>query len=126
MRSQALRVICAGVLVAGCSRVAFAGDGNAWPQFRGPGGSGVAQGAKSRDVPTEWGTTKNVSWRIDVPGLGWSSPIVWGNRVFLTTAVGAQGSERPEGGFYMGRNRGGRGVHRWLVLTYDLNTGAKL
>ena len=102
------------------------GDCSEWPQFRGPGGSGSAQGTRSRGVPTEWDTTKNVAWRIDVPGLGWSSPIVWGNRVFLTTAVDAQGTEQPEGGFYLGKDRGGRGEHRWLVLAYDLNTGVKL
>jgi len=106
--------------------VAFAGAGNKWPQFRGPGGSGIAQDLKSSRVPTQWDTTKNVAWRIDVPGLGWSSPIVWGNRVFLTTAVDAQGTEQPEGGFYLGKDRGGRGEHRWLVLAYDLNTGVKL
>jgi outer membrane protein assembly factor BamB len=102
------------------------GDRNEWPQFRGPGGSGIAQDQKSRGVPTEWDTTKNVAWRMDVPGLGWSSPIVWGNRVFLTTAVDAQGTEQPEGGFYLDKERGGRGEHRWLVLAYDLNTGMKL
>jgi hypothetical protein len=81
---------------------------------------------KSSGVPTEWETTNNVAWRIDVPGLGWSSPIVWGNRVFLTTAVDAQGTEQPEEGFYLGKDRGGRGEHRWLVLACDLNTGVKL
>ncbi|MCL4177256.1 MAG: PQQ-binding-like beta-propeller repeat protein [Verrucomicrobia bacterium] len=90
MINQAIRRICAGFLVAGCLGVASAGDGNEWPQFRGPGGSGIAQDPKSSGVPTEWDTTNNVAWRIDVPGLGWSSPIVWGNRVFITTAVDAQ------------------------------------
>jgi outer membrane protein assembly factor BamB len=126
MRNEAIRRICAGFLVAGCLGVAFAGDGNEWPQFRGPGGSGIAQDPKSSGVPTEWDTTNNVAWRIDVPGLGWSSPIVWGNRVFLTTAVDAQGTEQPEEGFYLGKDRGGRGEHRWLVLACDLNTGVKL
>ena len=126
MRTEALRGIWAVFLVAGCLGVAFAGDGNEWPQFRGPGGSGLAQGTRSRGVPTEWDTTKNLAWRLDVPGLGWSSPIVWGNRVFLTTAVDAQGTEQPEGGFYLGKDRGGSGEHRWLVLAYDLNTGVKL
>jgi len=126
MRNETLRSICAGFMVAACLGVAFAGDGNEWPQFRGPGGSGIAQDPKSRGVPTQWDTTKNVAWRIDVSGLGWSSPIVWGNRVFLTTAVDAQGTEQPEGGFYLGKDRGGRGEHRWLVLAYDLNTGVKL
>jgi outer membrane protein assembly factor BamB len=126
MRNEVIRRIYAGFLVAGCLGVASAGDGNEWPQFRGPGGSGIAQDPKSSGVPTEWDTTNNVAWRIDVPGLGWSSPIVWGNRVFLTTAVDAQGTEEPEEGFYLGKDRGGRGEHRWLVLACDLNTGARL
>lgn len=58
----------------------------AWPQFRGPGGSAVADGAT---LPVEWSATKNVAWSADVPGNGWSSPIVAGQRVFVTTARGA-------------------------------------
>ena len=65
-------------------------------------------------------------WRIDVPGLGWSSPIVWGNRVFLTTAVDARGTEQLKEGSYLGKDRGAQGEHRWLVLAYNLNTGEKL
>lgn len=126
MKSEALRGICAGFLMAECLGMAFAGDGNEWPQFRGPGGSGIAQDPQKSGIPTEWDMTNNVAWRTDVPGLGWSSPIVWGNRVFLTTAVDAQGTEQPEEGFYLGKDRGGSGEHRWLVLACDLNTGAKL
>ena len=74
----------------------------------------------------EWDTTRNVVWRIDVAGLGWSSPIVWGDRVFLTTAVDNRLTEQPEEGFYLGKDRGGQGENRWLVLAYDLNTGEKL
>jgi outer membrane protein assembly factor BamB len=100
--------------------------GYEWPQFRGPGGSGIAGSPESSNVPTEWDTTRNVVWRIDVPGLGWSSPIVRGNRIFLTTAVDARGTEQPEEGFYLGKDRGGQGEHRWLVLACNLNTGEKL
>ncbi len=57
-----------------------------WPQFRGPGGSAVADDAK---LPLEWSATKNVAWVADVPGNGWSSPVLAGNRVFLTSARGA-------------------------------------
>ena len=55
-----------------------------WPQFRGPTGQGLS-GAK--DPPTEWGSEKNVAWKVAVPGKGWSSPVVAGGRVYLTTAV---------------------------------------
>ena len=60
---------------------AAAGD---WAEFRGPTGQGHADGSK---LPTEWSSTKNVAWKQEIPGLGWSSPIVVGDRIFLTTAV---------------------------------------
>ncbi len=55
-----------------------------WAQFRGPGGDGHAGGAK---LPTEWDKTRNVTWRNEIPGLGWSSPVVGGGKIYLTTAV---------------------------------------
>jgi len=55
-----------------------------WPQWRGPHGTGVAPNA---DPPLEWSETKNVRWKVELPGRGHSTPIVWGERVFLTTAV---------------------------------------
>jgi outer membrane protein assembly factor BamB len=55
-----------------------------WPQFRGPSGDGHYKGPK---LPTEWGTNKNVAWKTPIPGKGWSSPIVWKAKVYLTTAV---------------------------------------
>ena len=55
-----------------------------WPQFRGPLGTGAAPEA---DPPIEWSETKNVRWKTALPGLGHASPIVWGNKIFLTTAV---------------------------------------
>jgi outer membrane protein assembly factor BamB len=61
-----------------------AGTGQEWPGFRGPTGQGVS---REKRVPTRWGTTDNVAWKADVPGEGWSSPAVWGDRVFLTTAT---------------------------------------
>lgn len=62
-----------------------------WPQFRGPTGQGVADG---RRLPAEWDRTKNVTWRAELPGLGWSSPAVAGGRVYLTTAVGDPGGKK--------------------------------
>jgi outer membrane protein assembly factor BamB len=54
-----------------------------WPQFRGPTGQGHANG----QFPTEWGPDKNITWKQNVPGSGWSSPVVWAGRVYLTSAV---------------------------------------
>jgi outer membrane protein assembly factor BamB len=55
-----------------------------WPQFRGPTGQGVST---ETEIPTEWNATNNVVWKTEVPGESWSSPICWGERVFLTTAT---------------------------------------
>jgi outer membrane protein assembly factor BamB len=55
-----------------------------WPQFRGPTGQGVSP---STGLPVEWSPTKNVAWKQAIPGRGWSSPVVDGGRVYLTTAV---------------------------------------
>jgi outer membrane protein assembly factor BamB len=55
-----------------------------WPQFRGPTGQGVSTEV---ELPVEWSESRNVRWKVDVPGTGWSSPVVAGDRVWLTTAV---------------------------------------
>ncbi len=65
-------------------------SGAHWPQWRGPAGTGVASG----EAPLEWSDSKNVSWKIEIPGRGFSSPIIWGNHLFLTTAV-ATGKKVP-------------------------------
>ena len=61
---------------------AFTGPG--WPQWRGPSGQGISE---EKNLPEEWTTTKNIKWKTAIPGRGHSSPIVWGNRIFLTTAI---------------------------------------
>jgi hypothetical protein len=53
-----------------------------WPRFRGPNGRGIAPDDKP--VPVEWGTTKNIKWQTALPGPGSSSPIVVGDRIFVT------------------------------------------
>lgn len=62
-----------------------------WPEFRGPTGQGHSMAG---GLPTEWGPEKNVVWKTAVPGQGWSSPVVAGDRIYLTSAV-AKGGERP-------------------------------
>ena len=66
------------------SMVTVSGEGeNYWPGWRGPSGQGYVKGS---GYPDKWSDTENVLWRVDVPGRGNSSPIVWGDRIFLTTA----------------------------------------
>jgi len=60
----------------------FAGPnihGLSWPEFRGPEGQGHAAGARS--LPLQWSSKKNIAWRTDVPGRGWSSPILYRDRI---------------------------------------------
>jgi outer membrane protein assembly factor BamB len=55
-----------------------------WPQFRGPGGLGVSA---EKGLPLEWSNSRNVLWKTPIPGRGHSSPVLWGARIFLTTAI---------------------------------------
>lgn len=55
-----------------------------WPGFRGPGRQGISN---EKDLPTQWSETSNIIWKTSIPGIGWSSPIVFGDRIFVTTAT---------------------------------------
>ncbi|MBI2435551.1 MAG: PQQ-binding-like beta-propeller repeat protein, partial [Candidatus Hydrogenedentes bacterium] len=96
-----------------------------WPQFRGPGARGVAEGSA---LPAQWSATENVAWQTDVPGRGWSSPVVWANQVFLTTVVNLGETEAPKKGLYFGgeRNAVPEALSQWKVLCLDLETGKLL
>lgn len=96
-----------------------------WPQWRGPGGNGFAPGA---DPPVTWSEAENVRWKVPVPGRGLSTPIVWGDRIFLTTAV-PHGEAVPVTGSHVD------GAHdnlpperrqRFVVLALDVRTGKTL
>jgi outer membrane protein assembly factor BamB len=94
-----------------------------WPSFRGPGASGVADG---QSPPTAWDAEKsvNIRWRTPVPGLGHASPIVWGERIYLTTAVSSE--ERPEfrpGGLRSDNVSPDRSEHEWRLVALDKATG---
>ena len=89
-----------------------------WPQWRGPHSTGVS---RSATPPLEWSKTKNVRWKVEIPGRGSSSPVVWGDRLFLLTAVpvGIDGDAQhaPRGGARP------PGVHRFMVMAIDRKTG---
>lgn len=55
-----------------------------WPQWRGPGGQGHSN---SKQLPTQWSETNNIKWRVPIPGRAWSSPVIEGDRIWLTTAI---------------------------------------
>src|SRR4030095_8578693 len=71
--------------------IASAAYGENWPNWRGPSASGVTS---ETGLPFRWSDTENVAWKSPIRGLGISTPIVWGDRVFLTSQVGS-GQSRP-------------------------------
>jgi outer membrane protein assembly factor BamB len=90
-----------------------------WPQWRGPFFNGMARG----DAPTVWSDTKNVKWKAQIPGRGFSTPVVWGDKIFLTTAI-PNVVEQPQPAAAEGRRSSGPPVeHRFEVLCLDRKTG---
>ena len=114
-----------------------------WPEWRGPYRNGMARG----DAPTAWSETKNIKWKTEIPGRGFSTPVIWGDRVFLTTAVqtgkppeptptptptptpspvGTGPGQSPNEGRRRGGPGGGAGgaiEHKFLLLCLDRKTG---
>jgi len=94
-----------------------------WPSFRGPLASGIAEGFSA---PTTWDVEKrvNIAWKIPIPGLGLSSPIVWGNRVFLSSAIGGQENVQLKIGLYGNVDSvPDNSSHRWMVYCIDKRSG---
>lgn len=107
-----------------CGSITLADDN--WPRFRGADATSVAP--DNAELPTSWTTTDNVQWVADVPGWGWACPIVWEDKVFLTTVVGDDENLKPSKGLYLGEGvrDPAKGIHHWLVYCFDLNTGKEL
>jgi len=96
-----------------------------WPSFRGPNASGVAEGT---NPPTSWDLekTQNVLWKINIPGLSHSSPIVWGNQVFVITAVSSDANAS-----FKAKDRGidlatDDAKHTWMIFALDKRNGRVL
>ena len=103
------------------SRLLFAGP-NDWPQFRGTMASGVAEG---HEVPTSWDveTGKNVLWKTRIPGLAHSSPIVWGDRVYVQTAQGPNDDDLKVGLYGNIASVEEKDEQNWRLLAMDKSTG---
>lgn len=94
-----------------------------WPSFRGAEASGSADG---QDLPDRWSPTtgESILWRTAIPGLAHSSPIVWGDLVFLTTAISSRGNATFKPGLYGdGTASEDRSSHRWVLYAIDKQTG---
>lgn len=97
-----------------------------WPQFRGPGSTGVPADESGR--PVSWSATKNIAWKTQIGGRGWSSPIVWDDRAFLTAAHGAAPMGTPRGGFYEGAVESPKpdDERRWVLHCVEVTSGEQV
>lgn len=110
-----MRCLCfvclALTLLAFGHRATIAADDD-WGYWRGPLATGMARG----DAPLRWSEQQGIRWKATVPGRGFSSPVVWGNRIFLTTAIPSDEAAA----------KAGLVDHRFVVLCYDRQTGQPL
>jgi outer membrane protein assembly factor BamB/protein tyrosine phosphatase (PTP) superfamily phosphohydrolase (DUF442 family) len=94
-----------------------------WPSFRGPHASGVAE---KQNLPDQWNgkSGENILWHTKIPGLSHSSPIVWGNRVFVTSAVSSDPKATFKPGLYGdGDASKDQSQHRWMIYALDKQSG---
>jgi outer membrane protein assembly factor BamB len=109
------------ILIAASLSMAYAEN---WPGWRGPGSLGIST---AKGIAIQWDLSKNVKWKAEVPGLGHSSPIVWGNRIFVTTAVSSDPKEDNwQKGFFSGERKPDAAEISWEVLCFDRDTGRRL
>lgn len=110
------------IVVAASLTMAGFASGQNWPSFRGPGATGVGTGAP----PATWDvkTGKNIRWKTPIPVLGHSSPIVWGDRVFVTTAVSSDADPQLKVGLYGdGDSAKESASYSWRVYCVDAGSG---
>ena len=133
IRAASLQVLLLFVFVAAVVLPAAAPEDN-WPQWRGPNGLGISPAS---NYPDEWAPDKNVAWKTEVPGRGHSSPVVWGDRVFLTTSI--EGKPAPpdhkppihpdfnhQPGYLHPDSVGSNYLYSLKVLAFDTKTGRKV
>ena len=111
------RTILLLLLTASLS-LAYAGN---WPGWRGPGSLGVST---EKGIPAQWDLSRNIKYKVEVPGLGHSSPIIWGERIFITTAVNADPAlENWQKGFFSGERKPDASEISWKLLCFIRDTG---
>jgi len=141
MREAATTLVCSFVSATLVHAAGSAGDAERyWPQWRGPAATGVAPHG---NPPVTWSESKNIRWKIEPPGIGHATPIVWGDRVYVQTAVKTDTKAKPEelakrppppkpSGRRSRRGRGGRNwmgtvppthIHKFILLAIDRRTG---
>ena len=131
MRGGINAVVCCGLLaveiLATVSAQLGSTESGNWPQFRGADGTAVAP--DDPQLPETWSATDNIAWTTAIPGRGWSSPIVWGDRVFVTSVASDQDYEGPKPGLWLPQTgpyvegKPPPGIHSWRVFCLNLLNG---
>src|SRR5262245_18567389 len=120
MRTLSTRTI---LVLATLTAVRLMAADNDWPQFRGRDAGVVPDNPR---LPATWGIGRNVMWTTEIPGVGWSSPIVFGDHVIVTAVVSASDVDpKPKPGLYNGGvvTTTSAAEHRWMVYDVALSTG---
>ena len=140
-RSAATATFAAVLLALVATTTLVSAENENWPAFRGADALSTAD--DDPRLPVTWSTTDNVVWQTPIAGLGWSSPVIWGDRIFLTTVVSDGEEEEPRMGLYFPYGspqatppggpfpQPGPGdlmersvdVHHWLVQAIDFESG---
>ncbi len=116
-------MLCMVVAAVSCGPNQEAKAGVNWPSFRGPYASGVSDGFA---VPTNWDaeSSRNILWKTEIPGLGHSSPVIWGDRIFITTAISGIESPELKVGLYGNiQPVEDDTIHKFMVYCLDKKTG---
>ena len=116
MRSIAAALFAAGSAAALAATLDAAEGDQFWPQWRGPDATGVSRTAKP---PTEWSESKNIRWKKEIPGRGAGTPVIWGNVLFLSTAIPI-GASDADAHAARGSNPG---AHKYVVMALDRKDG---
>ena len=126
MKKSFLPLICSTMLLLISSANAQVNPERQWPSYRGYMSSGVLD---NTNLPESFDLAKglNIKWKTEVPGLGLSSPVIWGTRLFITTAIGKSGESGLKTGLYGDVTPVKDSTeHAWKVLCYDKNNGKLL
>ena len=121
MKFIAISIVLVALITTAIAQKQRAGSN--WPSFRGTHAAGVADGA---NLPEQWDGEKgvNIKWKSRIPGLSHSSPVVWGDRVFVTTAISSRGNATFRKGLYGdGDASDDRSSHQWKLYCLDKKTG---
>jgi len=96
-RSRLARAILIIAICSLCMTSPRAHGVDPWPQFRGARGAGIAD---ESNLPVHWSVKDNVAWSVEIPGRGWSSPIIWGKKIFVTSAISPSSFKKTQTGIF--------------------------